>query len=395
MTNPPLYSAALPKLQLAWDASSYRALMFCPRYYQLSILEGWRKDTVDLDFGTLAHGAMEVFDKALLEGAPFEDAQFKAVEYALMRSGTWSSCEPDAPDDAMKVWTPWGGRYETMWKCKGDVAYMKGLGKGKKKCPNSFVKVWMLGHGPTTCGECGGGVREESRWLPIKTGKDRHALIRLVAWWTEDLRNSPVRAIRLANGKAAVEVHFIVNLPWRFVNDFNGTNKSTIVTTGEGDTIGEPITLCGHLDGICNAGPETFVRERKTTKNGLDKKYWDGFSPNIQIDTYDIAAHHIPEMKELNIRGVLIEAAQTLESGARSSSHICYRTPGLRLEAEREMEFWLKKAEEFARNDYWPMAKSQCWLCGFKGICSKDPASREKWLKADFKQQHWNPMEER
>lgn len=359
--SPTQWSPKVPSLQLAWDASSLYALMFCPRYYDLTIRQGWRGDSTDMEFGTLAHGAMEKFDRALLEGKDFDAAQEEAVVWALHASG----------ERLNDTWKPWGGAYYDAWKCSGENKYRP---KSTKKCPNSLKAFWGLGSGPGTCPECGSQIVRDVRWVAKKPGKDRPALIRLIVWWTEDLRTMPIKAILRPDGQPATEVHFKVALPFHAKT-------------------GEPFWLCGHMDGWCEWGGDKYVRERKSTKSALGAAYWDGFSPNAQVDTYDLVANLLaPEYK---FRGVVVEAAQTLESGARTGHHICYRTPDQRAEWLREIERWLRKAEEYARDEYWPMARSQCKFCALKKICSKDPGKRETFLAADFKKQPWNPLEER
>ena len=83
-----MFSQHIPGLQIAWDASSISVLMACPRKYFYSIMQGWQKKmaAVALDFGTFYHGAVEVYDKALIAGDPFELALDKALTHALVIS---------------------------------------------------------------------------------------------------------------------------------------------------------------------------------------------------------------------------------------------------------------------------------------------------------------------
>ena len=50
-----------PALQHAWDTVSTGALKECPRFYQLSVLEGWTPKSLNIHnyFGLLAHSALE------------------------------------------------------------------------------------------------------------------------------------------------------------------------------------------------------------------------------------------------------------------------------------------------------------------------------------------------
>ena len=76
-------SAFIPgtKLQFAWDSVSLNALKKCPRYYELTIVEGWqpRKKSVDLQFGIWLHSARERFYHAKQKGASHDDALCEAL----------------------------------------------------------------------------------------------------------------------------------------------------------------------------------------------------------------------------------------------------------------------------------------------------------------------------
>lgn len=84
------FSQKTPGLQLAFDSVSMGALQFCPRYYQLSIIQGWqpRTQNVHLSFGIWAHSTREVYYKARANGESHDDALDKALEYVL--EATWN-----------------------------------------------------------------------------------------------------------------------------------------------------------------------------------------------------------------------------------------------------------------------------------------------------------------
>lgn len=84
--SPNPYSSVIPELQVAWDSTSLRDLLLCPRKYQLRILQGWKthKMAVDLEFGLHYHKALEIFDTERIQGNP--EAMQEAVGY-VMRCG--------------------------------------------------------------------------------------------------------------------------------------------------------------------------------------------------------------------------------------------------------------------------------------------------------------------
>jgi hypothetical protein len=100
------------------------------------------------------------------------------------------------------------------------------------------------------------------------------------------------------------------------------------------------------------------------------------------------------------IRGVIIDAAQVLlEKPNAFARGFTYRT-------EDELEEWLvdlkhtlAHAEHCATENYFPMNDTACnnyGGCKFRGICSKSPAVRDRFLAADFEklepQNRWNPL---
>ncbi len=371
MTDAPsAFSLKLPTLQLAWDATSMKALQTCPRYYKYSIIDGWRGgEEVHLHFGGFFADAIETYKKSRLAGKSKGEAQLDAVRVAVESS--WLD------EDEVHEGHPWGGDYEELWRCTGTEKYKNKKGNAAK-CPWSHKGKWFPGPIGDTCGECGSPTETQRRYVPENPTKNRHTLVRLVAWYCEeqpdDLKTG-FAPFKFPNGQPAVELSFKVPLPWKTKN-------------------GETYILAGHLDSIMElGGDEHFISDNKTTKNAITANYWKQYQPNVQVDTYDLAGSLL--FPELNIKGVVIEAAQVMVDGARFASQPFYRSEAQREEFYNEFEYWLKQAELFATENYWPMNRINCKICPFQGICSKHPSRREEMLAADFTKKHWNPLEER
>lgn len=68
-------SAFVGNAQVAWDSTSLRAYKTCPRYYQYSILEGWRpkNESPHLKFGIMLHAALEYLDHCKVRGLQDDD----------------------------------------------------------------------------------------------------------------------------------------------------------------------------------------------------------------------------------------------------------------------------------------------------------------------------------
>ena len=363
------FSVHNPRLQRAYDSTSLRALMFCPRFYELTILDGWRGSTVDLEFGLLFASAVEVFHKKRAAGYSRDEAQQAAVNWALDNSGS---------RDAEDVWSPWGGQWLEMWHCTHSPK------RGTRKCQWAHAGKWFPPPAPFTCGACGSEVETLTRWLAADNVKNRHTLIRLVCWYCEDQpidTESGLQTLMLPDGKPAVELSGRLPLPWK--------------TPG-----GEPYLLCFHLDRVATFGNEAFVVDNKTTKKTLGKSYWAGFSPAVQMDCYDLVGTTL--FADLNIRGVMVEGAQTMVGGARFGLGVCYRSEIQREEFLVDLRWWLSLAEHLAERVLpdgtpapYPMNRQACWLCPFKQVCSAQPAKREAVLAENFEKRYWNPLEER
>ena len=96
------FSVQLPSMQLAIDSTSLGAFKKCPRFYQLSIVEGWapRLESVHLTWGILAHSTIEHYHHYLTTGADHEEALRGAVLFLL--KATWRNGAPWQSDHSAK-----------------------------------------------------------------------------------------------------------------------------------------------------------------------------------------------------------------------------------------------------------------------------------------------------
>lgn len=133
--------------QFAWDSTSLKNYQTCPRYYQLTNIQGWKPkgSSVHLWFGGHYASALENFYKLLAQGQSINDAQRQIVRELL--EATWKRIE------------------------------INGTVRG---APITFDD-------------------------PNKT---RETLIRSFIWYVEHFRDDPAQVVHLANGKPAVELSF-------------------------------------------------------------------------------------------------------------------------------------------------------------------------------------------
>lgn len=85
------FSAKTPALQLFWDSTSLGLFKECPRKYQYTMLDGWKKKggALPLTFGIHYHAALERYDHAKCSGADHDEATREAVRYLLNQDRSW------------------------------------------------------------------------------------------------------------------------------------------------------------------------------------------------------------------------------------------------------------------------------------------------------------------
>lgn len=350
MTDAPNpFTATLPTQLRAWDSTSMRTYMECAQKYLRTIVQGWRRPGgIHVEWGRVFGASQEVFDKAIARGFDKEEALDLAFQFALEATGEY------VPDMSVK--------------------------KHADDCD------FHLDQYPWEC-SCG----ERSQWRPwpnVDSKKNRYTLLRALVWYCDEQRlaEGDVRPYVFPDGRPAVELTFQIPLPLETPD-------------------GEPYLLTGHYDGLATTGgEEVFPRERKTTKNTLGPYYFDHYSPDIQIDNYDLAFNIMYPQFPGN--AVMLEATQTGATFARFQRQFIHNTEAKRDEHLDMVLEWIRRAEHDAdlyanpetRHRAYPMNKAACHNaggCPFADICNKDPSVRERFLRANFVQQYWNPLEER
>lgn len=241
-----------------------------------------------------------------------------------------------------------------------------------------------------------------SDWFPnndSKAGryKNRVTLIGLVVDYLDHFRDDPAETYIRADGTPAVELSFRFELPygpqkaeWRSL-DSGGNRESGFDTH---------YLLCGHLDRVVDFNGQLLVMDHKTTTTTISDYYFAQYEPNNQMSLYTLAGNVV-----LNepIRGVMVRAAQVLlEKPNAFTTGFTYRTPDQIDEWLGDLSIHLAHAEACAVADYWPMNDTACDKfggCRYRGICSKSPQVRDKFLAADFIQlpedERWNPLKPR
>lgn len=301
-TNSRMWHPDIPELQISWDATSLKNLMFCPRKYFFEIVLGFKtdKESVHLIFGRYYHSALECYDAALAAGGTWEEAREAAVMRALNISYNWESQD--------------------------------------------------------------------------KT-KNRFNLWRTVQWYCEQYpkHSDHVKPVVDKDGVPLIELPFSFTLPV----DYPG---------------GHNYLICGYFDGIVEAMGSFFARERKTTGHTINTDWFSTFDIDAQIDLYSLASKICFDIK---VRGVLIDGAQISINFSRFARAPSFRTEPQLEEFVKDLEYWIKQAEKFALEEYWPKASRFCFMCPFRVVCGRDPASQTGALLGNFRIEDWDPTIER
>lgn len=208
-------------------------------------------------------------------------------------------------------------------------------------------------------------------WNSDHNLKTRATLIRTIVWYLDAWGESdPARTAILQNGAPAVELSF------RF--QFTDTHL-----------------LCGHLDRLVTFQGEHYVMDHKTTTTTIAPHFFDGFNPDNQMSLYTFAGQVV---YSLPVKGVMIAGAQIAVGFSRFERGFTYRTPAQLREWQQDTLIHLRAAERYAEADYWPMNDKSCnnyGGCPFRGICSKDPGVRDRFLESNFVRNPWNPLQVR
>ncbi len=335
------FSRINPKLQIAHDSTSIKAGTKCWRNYYYSIVQGYTASgpgvNPHLFFGTLFHAATELYTKLRIgnwDWRLYRQLRRTGIPKADLvrdRAGT-------DHDRAMVIVLRWIFYYSFDHKLK---------------------RPW---------------ISDE----PTKTLK---TLLRTTVWYLDHFKDENLETLTLNSGKPAVELSFRFNL------DDLTDDGSFLAPTGES------YMLCGHIDRVVSFNEEIWILDKKTTRYALDERYFQQFSPDIQITLYSIAANIIFGD---NVGGMIIDAAQILVNGTRFRRKPIPREPEHLEEWLRGLKRYLHELETCVKFDDWPMREESCGYgymqCQFRPVCTAAPSVREQMLEAFYTKRHWDPL---
>lgn len=359
VAGPNPFCETLPTQRKAWDATSLRYYMECPRKYYYALVEGRRtKGNADITFGSIYHECVETYDRLRATGSSKPDATLEA--YRLADRLSWG----------------WSGQYLRVWRCNN----WRPLKKGTRYLCKA-AKNWWIGE-RDKCPICTTSASNKVSWTPENRYKNRHTLMRSVLFYCDNqLETGGVQPYVFADGQVGVEVSFTLPLD---------------ISSPDGD----PYLLCGHFDSWVTAAGEVVCRERKTTKGSLSDRFFSRYSPDVQIDTYDLAGWLLYG-ETLKPGHVMVEVMQVGVEFSRMQRGYVSVSEGRREETLDDIKGWIKKAEADAKVGYYPKNTAACngygadYECPFRSICREEPGQRKALLDDMFITEHWNPLRTR
>lgn len=335
------FSKKTPGLQLTWDTGSTSDIKTCPRLYYLKMIEGWtlKGENPHLLFGLITHSAIETYDRAIIKKKSHEESLRLAVRHILEKTG----------------------RKIKIVACEECRSTTENLEAPICMICNSSQILLQEIHSP---------------WRSDHKNKNLATLLRTVVWYLEHYKDSKEEVMVLADGSPAVEIWFRFELP---------TPSAS----------GETFTLSGHIDKIVHLGEGHWFKDLKTTKNTISSDFFSKFTPDNQMSFYTVGGAIVFDKPLL---GGIIDGAQVAVGFTRFQRGMVQRTKAQLDEWLLDLQYWLRQAERYADEGYWPTNDTACHHyggCDFKGICDKDPSSRTRFLKTHFKKQVWDPTKER
>lgn len=212
-------------------------------------------------------------------------------------------------------------------------------------------------------------------WQSDDSQKNRLTLVRSVVWYLAQYEFDPAKTIILSNGKPAVELSFRFDLEL------------------ESHISSDTYLLCGHLDKMVELEDKIWTLDRKTSKQMLDDKYFDKYSPDNQMSLYDVAGNLI--YQDRNISGLIIDAMQVGASFTRFKRGKVYRSKTQKEEWLKDTVYFIRQAERYALDNYYPKNDKACTMyggCPFRLVCSASPESRAPLLNGLFTRRTWDPL---
>jgi hypothetical protein len=206
---------------------------------------------------------------------------------------------------------------------------------------------------------------------PKQAGKTRFGLQRTLVWYFEQHDDPLESIVAVGDNQPGIELHFNILLD--------------LVSPD-----GEPYQIQGYLDSIRHFQDLYTVWDYKTTAGSISDFYAQRFEIDIQNHIYTIAARVLTDHKFTCFMADIASTALTYSDFHRVPIML---TPNELDEALLDFTAWIRAAERYAEQEYYPKNTKACTFCEFNGICNKDPVLRFNFLKSDFSEKRRDIVE--
>jgi len=209
---------------------------------------------------------------------------------------------------------------------------------------------------------------------PKQAGKTQVGLTRSLVWYFEVYNDSVESLVPIGrDNEPGIELHF---------------NFALELASPDGD----PYLVQGYLDSIRVFQDVYTVWDYKTTAGSISEFFAKKFEIDVQNHIYTIAARVLTEQKFTCFMADICATAATYSDFHRVPITL---TEGDLSEALDDIHAWIKQAEIYAEQSYYPKNTKACTFCDFNQICNKDPQLRYSFLKSDFKENRRKFLEAR
>jgi hypothetical protein len=211
------------------------------------------------------------------------------------------------------------------------------------------------------------------------TSRTKETLVRTIVWYLEQFWDDAAKPVILSNGTPASEYSFTIPLM-----EYQNLE----------------VYLCGHIDLMVKWQGKVYTMDYKTTKYGLDRRFFAKFKPSTQMPLYTAATHIIAgETQDLpSANGVIIDGIQLGVNFSRYARGVVEFSLEEVEEYLEGLKYWIKQAMDACAADYFPANEESCEKyggCVFRDICSKPAARREAYLEGNFGKQTWDCLQSR
>lgn len=199
------------------------------------------------------------------------------------------------------------------------------------------------------------------------TAKTRETLVRTFVWYVDHYEHDTMELWVTPTGQAAVEHSFV--LP-----------------------INAELFFAGHLDRVVTYNGDRYGMDQKTSKSAITPHFMKQFALTNQMSMYTWAGQIV---YDIQLKGIVIDGVQVAVGFNQFHR-------GFTLRHQKQLDEWLDDSlmtidqiHQYTKDQYFPMNRTSCnnyGGCMFREVCSRHPANRKQFLKADYVQTHqWDP----